>query len=393
MIALREEQDQDLRRSSDLALVLSGGGARAAYQVGVLMAVADRAPGVSIPIITGVSAGAINAAFLAGYRGSFRDAVWGLRGEWERLTSRRIYHVRFSSLVRSGVNWLRQIACGWCSGPPVVKGLFDTRPLRRFLAESIDFAGIDANIEARRLRAVALSATSYGAGSVTTFVHGASDIPMWRRFQRAAVTARLTLDHVMASAAIPIVFPAVRLNGGFHGDGSVRQAYPLSPAIHLGARRILAIAAGPTPSDITDPCPSCEYPSAAEAIGLLLDSIFLDALDADAESLLRINRLLQSSPLPAESPGGLRPIDLLLLRPSRDLGSIAGQFSGALPPMVRFLVGGTGAKGRGGGDFLSYLLFEPPYTSRLIELGYADTCDQWPSIKRFLAWEASPRPR
>ena len=368
-----------------MGLVLSGGGARAAYQVGVLRAIAERAPNLDIPIITGVSAGAINTVYLAGHRGSLPDAVAGLTDAWGRLTSEKIYGMHVMVLARAVARWIEQIALGRGNGRPRVLGMLDARPLRAFLAESIDFSGIDSNIEAGRLRAASLDATAYASGVTITFVHGIPGIPAWERAQRAAVRSRLTLDHVMASSAIPLAFPAVKLDGAFYCDGSVRQHYPLAPAIHLGARRILAIGSGSIPPHVEAPSHSVKYPSAAAAMGLLLNSVFLDALSVDAERLVRINRLIATLPARALPPDGLRAIELLMLRPSRDLGAIAVESSEPLPRTIGLLLRGLGGRREESAEFLSYLLFEPWYTARLIELGYSDTRAQWSAIERFLS--------
>ncbi|MBI4408423.1 MAG: patatin-like phospholipase family protein, partial [Gemmatimonadetes bacterium] len=347
---------------ADLALVLSGGGARAAYQVGVLAAIAERVPDVEFPILTGVSAGAINTIYLAAHRGSFATAIRALVKEWGRLTADRVYCVRPVNLVRSLLKWSVQTWLGRRSAPATLRGLMDMQPLARFLAGCVDLTGIEDNLASRRLRAVALSATSLTADRTVTFVHGAPDVPTWERAQRVAVRARLTLDHVLASAAIPILFPAVRLDGEFFGDGSVRQTAPLAPAIHLGAQRVLAIGIAARRGSALPARASTEYPTAAEVMGLLLHSIFLDALEADAERIERVNRLLAALPAGAPAPDGLRPVELLLVRPSRDLAALAAGHSSRLPTTMRWVYGGIGGQREGALDFLSYLLFDPAYT-------------------------------
>jgi len=207
---------------------------------------------------------------------------------------------------------------------------------------------------------------------------------MWERAHRVAVRARLGLDHVMASSAIPIIFPAVWLGDGFYGDGSVRQTFPLSPAIHLGARRILAIGTRPGRSFPGRAATPQDPPSPARAMGLLLDSVFMDHLDADAEGLTRVNGLVRALRGPSAAESGLRAVDFFMLRPSRDLGAIAADWSHRFPKPLRYGVEGLGGDHRGGADFLSYLLFDPEFTSRLMDLGYADSKSQWPMIERLL---------
>jgi len=368
-----------------LALVLAGGGARAAYEVGVLSAIGDRMPGLEFPIVTGVSAGAINAVYLAAHAGTLPAALATLRDHWSHLVVDRVYRIQPWRLARALVRGVAATLLGRHGEAAVVRGLMDMSPLRGSLAARLDFAGIDAKIAAGRLRAVALSATSYASGETVTFVHGPPDAPTWRRALRYAVRARLTLDHVMASAALPILFPAVRVGDSFYGDGSVRQTAPLAPAIHLGARAILVVTQRSEPELAASPIqPRGEYPALAEVIGLLLHAVFLDALEADVERIERINRTLARVPAGA-APEGLRPISLLVLRPSRDLGALAAGSGAKLPSAIRWLVRGMGGHRATAVDFLSYLLFDPVYTSALIELGYADGLAAWPRIERFLA--------
>src|SRR5262245_28772984 len=272
--------------TKDLALVLSGGGARASYQVGILVAIAEKMPELTLPILTGVSAGAINAAYLAGHAGPTRQAVGGLEGEWLRLTSDRVYHVPTVRTARWALRLVSQFILGRMHGMNTVRGVLDMRPLSRFLASIINFEGIDANISAGRLTALALTATSYTSGQTVTFVQGRPDIGEWERAQRVAVKARISLSHVMASSAIPLIFPAVKLGGAFYGDGSVRQTAPLAPAIHLGAKKIIAISNRAPVSRAFQAVPEgAEYPTTAQVVALLFNAVFVDSLDADAERL------------------------------------------------------------------------------------------------------------
>jgi NTE family protein len=368
-----------------LALVLAGGGARAAYEVGVLSAIAERVPGLEFPIVTGVSAGAINAVYLAAHAETLSVALGALRDHWRHLVVERVYRIQPWHLGRALFRGMVGPLLGSGGEAAVVRGLMDMSPLRDFLAVRYDFGGIDARIAAGRLRAVALSTTSYASGETVTFVHGAPDAPTWRRALRYAVRARLTLDHVLASAALPILFPAVRLGDAFYGDGSVRQTAPLAPAIHLGARAILVVTqrSGPEPAAAPAPAPR-DYPTLAEVVGLLLHAIFLDALEADVERIERINRTLARVPAGA-APEGLRPVRLMVLRPSRDLGALAAGCGAKLPPPIRWVVRRMGGHRAAAVDFLSYLLFDPAYTTALIELGYADGRAEWPRIEEFLA--------
>src|SRR3989454_163746 len=301
--------------SGNLALVLAGGGARAAYEVGVLSAIAERAPGLAFPIVTGVSAGANNAVYLAAHAETPSAALGALRDQWRQLVVDRVYRIRPWRVGRALLRGVAGALLGMRGEGAVVRGLMDMSPLRDFLAARLNCDGIDAKIAAGRLRAVALSATAYASGETVTFVHGPPDAPTWRRALRSAIRERLTLAHVMAPAALPILFPAVRIGDAFYGDGSVRQTAPLAPAIHLGAGAILVVTQRSEPElAVSRAPPRCEYPSLAEVVGLLLHAIFLDALEADVERIDRINRTLGRVPH-GTAPDGLRVVRLLVLRP------------------------------------------------------------------------------
>lgn len=371
--------------ASSVALVLSGGGARAAYQVGAVAALAEAAPSLDVSIITGVSAGAINAVALAGGRGPLSTTVRLLRRDWERLNPGNVFRVRPFSLLGATGRVLADVLTGRRRGRPAFRGLLDPSPLARYLDRHVRFAGIAENIARGRLTALALSATSYTDGATVTFVQGAPDVPTWSRARRYAVRAPLGVGHVLASSAVPVVFPAVRLNGGYYGDGAVRQTAPLAPAIHLGATRIVAVgmrAALERRAPLTEPG---DYPSSAEVFGLLFHSVFLDALDADAERLDRVNQTLDWISPAKRSETGLRPIALLLLRPSRDLGAMARDYAHHLPPALATVVRAMGGRRARAADFMSYLLFDHAYTGDLMDLGYHDTLARRDDIERFAA--------
>jgi NTE family protein len=373
------------RYSSKLALVLPGGGARAAYQVGVLAALAERLPDLEFPILTGVSAGAINTIYLAAHPGPLTQTITGLRAAWRRLTTEHVYRVRPGSLLRAATRWFFASLIGRRTGPTPVRGILDTQPLREFLEATIDVRGIQANIDAGRLRTAALTATAIGSGRSVTFVHGRGDEPTWQGPQHVGLRGPLRLEHVMASAAIPILFPAVPLTGEFYCDGSVGQGTPLAPAIHLGARAAFVIGMKTRSRESSLVTATRQYPSVAEVAGLLLDTIFQDQLEADADQLARINSLLAALPAHTPAPLALRPVDLLMLRPRRDLASLARGLTASLPQKVRRIVEGMGGQREAAAEFLSYLLFESSFTSQLMELGYEDVEAQWPDIDRFFA--------
>jgi NTE family protein len=293
-----------------------------------------------------------------------------------------VYRVRPIRLARSMVRWAWHGATGRRRGPVAIPGLADTEPLRAFLEGCAHPRGIAANIAYGRLRSVALSATSYTTGRPVTFVQGSADTPMWDRAHGSAVPTAITIDHVMASAALPIVFPAVRIGAEYYGDGSIRQTAPLAPALRLGARAIVAIGLTTPRHDASAVRPR-DYPSAAQALGLLFDAIFLDALEADAERLERVNLLLAALSPQTPAPDRLRPIELLLLQPTRDLADLSAGQNRLLPPGVRRIVRALGGQRDAASDFLGFLLFHPIHTSRLVEAGYDDVRAQWPTIERF----------
>lgn len=371
----------------DLGIVMGGGGARAAYQVGFLRFLARRYPELQIPYITGVSAGAINAALLASHHGTFLQAVEELSQLWGNLTVEDVFRVDTRSLATNGIRWLMQLVSGGIGRVPQVRGLVDTHPLQEYLTEVLhavhgELTGIQYNLERDRLKAVALTTTSYSTGQSVTWVQG-SHISEWERPQRKAHRTVLTVDHVMASSALPLFFPAIQLGDAWYGDGGLRLAAPLSPALHLGARRIIAISTRYDRSaEEAEEHSTLGYPPPAQVAGVLLNSIFLDLLDHDALRLEQVNRLLAD--LPRDKWENLEPVRLLTLRPSCDLGNLANEHEARLPRGFRFLTRGLGTKQTRSPDFLSLVLFQPDYLRTLIEVGEADAMAQADKISRFL---------
>lgn len=367
-----------------LSLVLSGGGARGAYQVGVLKGIAKQLPSeFPFQVITGVSAGAINATGLAGFTGTFQEAVEALEESWLDLNTRKVFRTNFGSLTWSMTRWAWMILRGHVSFN--VRGLFNTAPLHDYLEQHLPLDGIQQNINEGRLRALALSATHYSSGETVTFLHGRPEIATWARSRRRSVHCRMRSHHVMASAALPLLFPAIPIHGVYYGDGSIRHSSPLAPSVHLGAERILTISLRARESAQRRSLPPVldrpQYPPPAQVIGMMMHGVFLDALENDAERLLRINRTLEHWPTEARHPDRLRKIELLVLRPSQDLGKLALGLSKHLPTTLRILTGGLGASKSESPDFLSYILFERPYIERLLELGEKDAFDQWGEIE------------
>ena len=366
------------------ALVLSGGGARAAYQAGVLQFVADHLSLEAIQIITGVSAGSINAAQMANHTGTRKEAVAHMIESWQRVTPEHVYtpassmSVALSMLKRSSVEEQELLPRA---------GLVDTTPLHGYLCEQFEspegrLSGIGTNIDRGRLKACAMVATEYATGQSVTWVEGAT-MPHWDRPNRVHNTTHLGVDHIMASGSLPFLFPAVEVGGRWYGDGGIRQAEPLSPAVHLGATRILAISTRYNRSRLeADQPSSVGYPPAAQIFGVLLNSVFLDRLDQDAAGLMRINDLVRH--LPADKRLGLRPIDLLVIRPSVDLGILSGDFQHDLSGMLRLIARGLGSSDTKSPDWLSMILFEPAYMERLIEVGYKDGKTHYEALARFV---------
>lgn len=373
----------------DLGLVMGGGGARAAYQVGFLRCLARRFPELCVPYITGVSAGAINAAHLAAHHGSFLQAVDELSHLWGNLTVDEIFKVDSFSLARNALRWLSQLVSGG-GGPTRARGLVDTNPLRELLCEVLhavdgEVTGIRYNIERGRLKALALSTSNYGTGQSVTWVEG-EEIEEWERPQRRSRNTTVTVDHVMASSALPLFFPAIEVDGGWYGDGGIRLTAPLSPALHLGADRILAISTRYDRSmEEADQPTATGYPPPAQVVGVLMNSIFLDLLDQDALRLERLNRVLDR--VPEDEPTGLRKVKLLVLRPSRDLGKLASDYEPQLPHAFRFLTRGLGTRETESPDVLSLILFQPDYLRALMDIGEADAAARADEIEAFLADE------
>jgi NTE family protein len=380
--------------SGEVALVMSGGGARAAYQVGFLRALARRLPDFAPPILTGVSAGAINAAFLASQTSSFAASVEALTQLWSTLTVDRVFHVDALRLAARVARTGAKLTTGGVMRERRPYSLVDTRPLRQFLdialhADDGVLPGVARNLAHGRLRALAITASSYTTGQSVTFVQG-GDAPRWERADRKSVACTMRVDHVMASSALPLFFPAIPVDGHYYGDGGIRLTAPLSPAVHLGATRIVAIStryartqeeAGQAAVD--------GYPPIAQMLGVLFNAVFLDLVDADALALQRINEMIERTP-PAQR-GALRRVDLLQLRPSRDLGRLASAYEAELPKAFRFFTRGLGTKETRSNDVLSMVMFQPNYLTRLIELGEADAELRAGEIEAFLGDAPSSR--
>ena len=362
--------------NESLALMLGGGGARGAYQAGVLRGIAKRHPSLRIPILTGISAGAVNTTFLAAQAAPFPEATEQLVRLWLSLTPEQVYDVQALPLLTNAGRWGFRLVGGGSGRDEPTRGFLDTSPLRDFLQRTLPhdehgaLPGIQHNLRTGRLDAVALSATSYTTGQSVTWVQG-RDVTLWQRPQRRSELASITVDHVMASSSLPMLFPAVRLGTEWYGDGGVRLTAPLSPALHLGATRILTVATRYQRSREEADRPLTDgYPSPAQVLSVLYNAIFLDLIDEDILRLERMNRLIDE--LPHEDREGMRLVEILVLRPSRDLGKLAGEFEPKLPRAFRYLTRGLGTRRTTSPDILSLLMFQADYLRRLVELGEGD---------------------
>jgi NTE family protein len=366
-------------------LILAGGGARAAYQVGVLKAVSELlgAPRENpFPILCGTSAGAINAAALAIRADDFAAGVRHLVEVWEGFRCNHVYRSDWPGIIRTGNRWLTALMLLNRVNPI---SLLDNTPLKELVHRTLEFERIQANIDAGALYAVSVTASGYTSGQSVTFYQGGSGVEDWERWQRVGASTTLNADLLLASSAIPFIFPAVKVHREYFGDGSMRQIAPISPALHLGADRVLVIGTGRQslePARVR----SNLYPSLAQIAGHALNSIFLDSLAVDIERLQRINKTLQCvSPERAEEVGlKLRPIDVFVLQPSQPIERIAARYVQHFPRPVRFLLRAVGAMNRNGSNLASYLLFEAPFTRALIELGYGDTMARRDEMMGFL---------
>ena len=373
----------------DTALILSGGGARAAYQVGVLLAIAQLLPQHAVnpfPIICGTSAGAINAAAMAAGAGEFRKTVLLLARMWQGLQPENIYRGSLPWLLGAAGHWFSALLVGGL-GKYNPRAFLDNEPLRAFLNARMDFSQIQQNIHNGVLRAVSISALGYTSGQSVSFFQAAAELPDWARAKRIGVRTELNLSHLMASSAIPLIFPAEHIHREYFGDGSVRQIAPLSPAIHLGAKRVLVIGVAPH-SDLSPARQrSTAYPTLAQVTGQLMNSIFLDSLDTDLERMTRINRTLSYIPESIRVQSGLelRPIEVLTISPSQPLERLTLGFSRDFSLGMRFLLGGLGAFRRQGSVLASYLLFSGGYLRELIRLGYRDAMAKEAELCVFLA--------
>lgn len=385
--------DETEVESGDLAIMLTGGGARASYQVGLIRGLARHFPHLRFQIITGVSAGAINAVILAAKEGTLQETAELLTKLWSDLRCHHVFRPNYTTLVpfRSA---LKTVLPRRFPGGP--HGLFNASPLatllRRLFAcpsRGMPIRGIQRNLDRGLLKAVALVALDYSTGQSVRWVQDHHNYEDFDGPNRRSAATELTVEHVLASAALPFVFPAVRIGDSWYGDGGIRLSAPLSAAVHLGARRILAMSTGYQRTAAEASRPSVEgYPPAAQIIGQLVNAIFLDVIDEDVTRMERMNDLLVQ--LPPERRDGMKPIDLFVLRPSQDLGRLAAQYQRDLPMSVKLFNRALGSHETESLDVISMMMFEPKYTRVLIEIGEHDIEERLPELTRFLGENIRP---
>jgi NTE family protein len=378
------------------ALVMPGGGARGAFQAGVLTAIAEILPRGCrnpFPIVSGTSAGAINSVVLASKAKHFHQAVAELAHVWSNFESHQVFRDDPWTMLKSSLHWLSSIVLGgMLVGTP--RSLLNNAPLHTLLGANIRFPLIERAIRNGDLHALAVTTAGYSSARSTSFFQASSETAEWTRKRRNGVRCRIDLDHLMASIAVPMIFPPVQIDGQYFGDGAMRQATPLSPAIHLGADRILVIGIRDETADpLPDPSQPPKFPSFAQIAGYMLDTLFMDGLYSDLERMTRINQLLDAIPEGSrnDAVGMVRPIDTMIVLPSQDLREIAHKHRKAMPITLRALLRGVSGKRRSENRLLSFLLFEREYTQELIELGYKDAMEVRDELEQFVTGREVPR--
>lgn len=369
-----------------IGLVLSGGGARGAYQAGAIQAITEIAASANItrpfPVLTGVSAGAINASYLAAKAEDIFQAAQGLAEVWSKIHSDRVFKTDAMSAGLTGLRFVSDTAFGALYSKKFARALLDTAPLQYLLTDAIPFENIGRNIQRKHIDSLAITAMNYTTNQSITFVQADPSVHMWSRLRRRSEHAEIHKEHVMASSAIPLFFPPVRVGNDHYGDGCVRNTAPLSPAIHLGADRLLVISVR-KPDSLNVPVSHGMEPTLARVLGVILNALILDAIDVDMERMGRVNQTINQIPEKQRHELQLRKIDYYWVRPSEDLGNLAGDLFNRLPRVIRYLIGGLGSS-KEAAELTSYLLFDPDYCGHLVKAGYADVMAQHSEILHFM---------
>jgi NTE family protein len=395
-----EKKAAQLKKQSDFlgrnegsrvkGLVLSGGGARGAYQVGVLKAVGEICEKKRIAnpfqILTGVSAGAINATSLASHTNDFPAGARVLERLWSELRSDQVFRTDAVSLSKIGLQWMGELSLGGLTGGTGGRSLLDTSPLRKLIEDNLDFPAISDRIREGSLFSVGITAMDYRNSATITFVQGNESLTLWERARRRAEKTHIRVEHVLASSAIPLLFPPVAVDHRYFGDGCVRNQAPCSPALHLGAKKILVIGVrkqGLT-ADEVNATRTPGAPSVARIANVLLNSVLLDSVETDVERLARVNEFLERVPEAHLEHMNFRPVPFVFISPSEDIGAMAAKMSSRLPRFIRYLLKGLGPL-EDASELISYLLFEPDFCQALIALGYRDGMKQQKQIEQFLS--------
>lgn len=370
-------------------LVLSGGGARGAYQVGVLSAIADIAQAAGIQeafnIYTGVSAGAINATFMAAGADNFVGTAKDLVDLWSRLQTEQVFYSDISSIGKIGFSWVKSVSIGGMTSAAPGQALLDTAPLHQLLRDKLPFTKIQNNIDNGVLKALAITALDYQSSTAITFVQGEKNLPDWQKSRRRSEKAHISSEHVMASSAIPLLFPPVGVDTRHFGDGCVRNTAPCSPSIYLGSQKILVIGVRrSTPTAYESlVMQNSKSPSIGRVLNVLLNSVMLDGVELDVERLNRINSLIDEIPPTVHNNLPYKKVDVVWISPSADIGEIAAQKNTKLPHIIRYMLKGLGSV-QETSEIVSYLLFDPSFCTQLIEIGYEDGMRQKEEIQKFL---------
>lgn len=377
------------------ALVLSGGGARGAYQVGVLKTIAEVCETEHIPhpfqIYNGVSAGAINATKVCSYKNHFSESVRELEKLWSKISSDQVFLTDPGALGKIGMHLVGKLSLGGIIGTEEEQSLLDTSPLRKLIERHMDFAGLERNIHEGHIHALAISALNYANYELISFVHSADEnIPQWEKPRKRSERCAIRTEHILASSSIPLLFPAQKVDHRYFGDGCLRNSSPSSPAIYLGAKRMILIGVRAAVSQAHERAQSrVQAPSTARVINAILNAVLLDSVDYDIERIERINALVDNASPAVKRNLPYHKVPLLAIQPSGDMGELAIQMAKKMPRMIRYLIKGLGPI-EDAGELLSYLLFEKEYCQALIEMGYYDAQLKKDEIRRFLIdpnWE------